>query len=72
MTAAVHYGREGEVAVLRVDNPPVNALSQAVRQGMADGLICWRSTMLRFATPTRPLEGSSPCFVSEDGSNALP
>ena len=38
MTAAVHYGCEGRVAVLRVDNPPVNALSQSVRQGIADGL----------------------------------
>jgi 3-hydroxyacyl-CoA dehydrogenase len=30
----VSLGREGAVAVITVDNPPVNALSQAVREGL--------------------------------------
>ncbi|MEZ5256982.1 MAG: 3-hydroxyacyl-CoA dehydrogenase NAD-binding domain-containing protein [Ilumatobacteraceae bacterium] len=30
--------RDGDVAVLLVDNPPVNALSSHVRQGLADGM----------------------------------
>src|SRR4029453_17734589 len=30
--------RRGRVAVLTVNNPPVNALSQHVRQGLRDGL----------------------------------
>jgi len=38
MTVAVHEERRGRVAILRVDNPPVNALSQAVRSGIADGI----------------------------------
>jgi len=35
---SVAYSQQGSVAVLTVDNPPVNALSQAVRQGMIDGI----------------------------------
>jgi 3-hydroxyacyl-CoA dehydrogenase len=36
--AAVNYTKQGSVAVLTVDNPPVNALSQPVRQGLLDGV----------------------------------
>lgn len=36
--SAVEYEKHGEVAVLRVDNPPVNALGQAVRQGLQDAM----------------------------------
>ena len=32
----VSIAREGDVAVITVDNPPVNALSQAVRQGLVN------------------------------------
>ncbi len=35
---SVAYSQQGSVAVLTVDNPPVNALSQAVRQGMIDSI----------------------------------
>lgn len=38
--AAVHYRIDGEIAVLTVDNPPVNALGHAVRIGLAEGLQC--------------------------------
>lgn len=34
MTEAVRYEREGQVAVITVANPPVNALGLAVRQGL--------------------------------------
>src|SRR5713101_3000310 len=34
----VAYARQGTVAVLTVDNPPVNALSVVVRQGLIDGI----------------------------------
>src|SRR5579872_5719504 len=34
----VHYSRQGRIAVLTVDNPPVNALSVGVRQGLVDGM----------------------------------
>ncbi len=34
----VTIAREGSVAVVTVDNPPVNALSQALRQGLADAV----------------------------------
>ncbi|MEE4381672.1 MAG: 3-hydroxyacyl-CoA dehydrogenase NAD-binding domain-containing protein [Pseudomonadales bacterium] len=38
MKGTVHYSVDGELAVLRVDNPPVNPLSSGVRQGLFDGL----------------------------------
>ncbi|NML74790.1 3-hydroxyacyl-CoA dehydrogenase [Rhizobium sp. S-51] len=34
----VSIAREGNVAVVTIDNPPVNALSQAVRQGLLDAV----------------------------------
>ncbi len=34
--SVVTIAREGKIAVVTVDNPPVNALSQAVRQGLCD------------------------------------
>lgn len=34
----VSYRREGEIAFIEIDNPPVNALSAAVRQGLADAM----------------------------------
>jgi 3-hydroxyacyl-CoA dehydrogenase len=38
ITDRVDLARRGRVAVLTVDNPPVNALSQAVRLGLRDGV----------------------------------
>jgi len=38
ITRSVALARRGRVAVLTVDNPPVNALSQHVRQGLRDGV----------------------------------
>jgi 3-hydroxyacyl-CoA dehydrogenase len=38
ITRSVALERLGRVAVLTVDNPPVNALSQHVRQGLRDGV----------------------------------
>lgn len=38
MAEAVRLEREGEVAVLVIDSPPVNALGLAVRAGLADGI----------------------------------
>jgi len=38
MSQAVRYERRGSAGVITVDNPPVNALSQAVRQGLMDAL----------------------------------
>ncbi|MFM2129459.1 MAG: hypothetical protein RL477_1005, partial [Pseudomonadota bacterium] len=36
--SAVHISSEDGVAVITVDNPPVNAISQAVRQGLVDAM----------------------------------
>ncbi|MFW5876948.1 MAG: 3-hydroxyacyl-CoA dehydrogenase NAD-binding domain-containing protein [Myxococcota bacterium] len=36
MKGTVHYEKRGPVAVLTIDNPPVNALSSGVRQGLFD------------------------------------
>ena len=38
MKGTVHYSVDGELAILRIDNPPVNPLSSGVRQGLFDGL----------------------------------
>ena len=38
ITQSVDLDRRGRVAVLTVNNPPVNALSQHVRQGLHDGV----------------------------------
>lgn len=35
---SVQYKRYGDVAIVTIDNPPVNALSQDVRQGLLDAL----------------------------------
>ncbi len=36
--SVVTIAREGNIAVVTIDNPPVNALSQAVRQGLLDAV----------------------------------
>lgn len=38
MTDKIDYSRHDDIAVLRIRNPPVNALSQAVRQGLSDAM----------------------------------
>ncbi len=38
LTQSVSLDRRGRVAVITVNNPPVNALSQHVRQGLRDGV----------------------------------
>ena len=38
LTEMVDYQVENSVAVITVNNPPVNALSQGVRQGLMDGV----------------------------------
>ncbi len=39
MSQVVRYERRGTVGVITVDNPPVNALSHAVRHGLVDALM---------------------------------
>ena len=38
MTDAIAYELQGDIAILKAQNPPVNALGQAVRQGLIDGI----------------------------------
>ena len=38
MSSLVDFQKHGAIGVLTVNNPPVNALSQGVRQGLADGV----------------------------------
>jgi len=38
MKGTVHYEKQGDVALMTVDNPPVNPLSSGVRQGLHDGV----------------------------------
>jgi 3-hydroxyacyl-CoA dehydrogenase len=37
-TMTAHYERRGDVAVLQIDNPPVNGLGHASRKALVDGL----------------------------------
>ena len=39
MTQVVTVRREGDIALIEIKNPPVNALSQAVRQGLQDAVL---------------------------------
>ena len=36
---AVSLQRDGDIAVILIDNPPVNAASHAVRAGLVDALL---------------------------------
>ena len=38
MSELVKYSRQGEVFVITIDNPPVNALSPGVPEGIAEGI----------------------------------
>lgn len=38
MKGTVHYEQRGNIALLSIDNPPVNPLSSGVRQGLFDGV----------------------------------
>ena len=38
MKGAVHYEARDEIALLSIDNPPVNPLSAGVRLGICDGI----------------------------------
>jgi 3-hydroxyacyl-CoA dehydrogenase len=38
MTSPVSYELVDDIGVISIDNPPVNALSQAVRQGIHDAI----------------------------------
>ncbi len=38
MKGTVHYEKKDDIALLTVDNPPVNPLSSGVRQGLHDGV----------------------------------
>ena len=38
MSEAIEYERVGDIAVLKANNPPVNALGLAVRSGLIDGI----------------------------------
>ncbi len=37
MKGSVHYELRGNIALMTIDNPPVNPLSSGVRQGLSDG-----------------------------------
>ncbi len=43
MTPRVHLERDGEIAVIVIDNPPINAGSAAVRQGLMTAIETLRS-----------------------------
>jgi 3-hydroxyacyl-CoA dehydrogenase len=72
--AVVNIAREGQVLVVTIQNPPVNALSQAVRQGLADAVAQARSDAQVEAIL---LVGSGKAFIAgadirEFGKPAMP
>lgn len=72
--AVVNIAREGHVLVVTIQNPPVNALSQAVRQGLADAVAQARSDAQVQAIL---LVGSGKAFIAgadirEFGKPAMP
>ncbi|MEJ5029555.1 3-hydroxyacyl-CoA dehydrogenase NAD-binding domain-containing protein [Comamonas sp. MYb69] len=72
--AVVNIAREGQVLVVTIQNPPVNALSQAVRQGLADAVAQARSDAQVQAIL---LVGSGKAFIAgadirEFGKPAMP
>ena len=38
MEGTVHYTEDNNIALLKIDNPPVNPLSSGVRQGLYNGV----------------------------------
>ena len=38
MKGTVHYEKRDNIALMTIDNPPVNPLSSGVRQGLNDGI----------------------------------
>ena len=72
--AVVNIAREGQVLVVTIQNPPVNAFSQAVRQGLADAVAQARSDAQVQAIL---LVGSGKAFIAgadirEFGKPAMP
>ncbi len=43
MSSPISYSLDGAIAVITVDNPPVNALSQAVREGLSNAVTRFES-----------------------------
>lgn len=74
MKGTVHYEARGRVAVLTIDNPPVNALSSGVRQGLLDGVT---SALADDAIEAAVLVGGGRTFIagadiSEFGKKNVP
>jgi 3-hydroxyacyl-CoA dehydrogenase len=65
---AVHYRLEGEVAVLTMANPPVNALSLAVRTGLMQGL---ERAAADAAVAAIVLTGDGGCFAAGADINEI-
>ena len=61
MSNVVGLRREGDVAVITVDNPPVNALKHAVRAGLSDALVQARDDS---ATRAIVLVGAGRTFIA--------
>ena len=64
LKGTVHYSRDGELAILRIDNPPVNPLSSGVRQGLHDGI---KQALADAAVQAIVLTGEGPCLHCRGG-----
>lgn len=72
MKGTVHYEKRADVALLTVDNPPVNPLSSGVRQGLHDGV---RQALADASVKAIVLTGAGRAFIagadiSEFGASA--
>ncbi len=61
MKGTVHYEVRGEIALLTVDNPPVNPLSSGVRQGLHDGV---KKALEDAAVKAMVLTGAGRAFIA--------
>ncbi|MDA1302589.1 MAG: 3-hydroxyacyl-CoA dehydrogenase NAD-binding domain-containing protein [Proteobacteria bacterium] len=57
----VHYETRGDIALLTVDNPPVNPLSSGVRQGLLDGV---EKALANDAVKAVVLTGANRAFIA--------
>ena len=60
MSSPVHYALEGNIGMIEIDNPPVNALSHAVRAGLSEAL----TTALSDASEALVLICSGKTFIA--------
>ena len=68
MSDIVTYSRQGNVGVLTIDNPPVNAMGHGVRAGLAEGIKTALADDAAKAVVVRMTAGSHPARAARTAS----